>query len=196
MSGPHHPRHDADDCHRDDRRRYRDPQQQRVQSHVPVGRRGTGAAEQTRQTARRRPRSRHRRRRLADPVCRLHCTYTHHNTDALANLRWLRIAERVEFKTAVLVCTRYYMDKHRTVLDRLYSCRRSTWPTCTPFYWFRPSARAICETVYNRQPGYNFAAVSFYIMKLCSRLFVLYCRKCPKDDKFRYFVPILRKLVG
>jgi len=24
-----------------------------------------------------------------------------------------------------------------------------------------------------------------YIMKLCSRLFVLYCRNCPKDDKFR-----------
>ena len=35
---------------------------------------------------------------------------------------------------------------------------------------------------------YNFAADSFYIMKLCSRLFVLYCRNCPKDDKFRYFI--------
>ena len=36
---------------------------------------------------------------------------------------------------------------------------------------------------------YNFAADSFYIMKLCSRLFVLYCRNCrncPKDDKFSY----------
>jgi len=32
---------------------------------------------------------------------------------------------------------------------------------------------------------YNSAAESFYIMKLCSRLFVLYCRNCPKDDKFR-----------
>ena len=32
------------------------------------------------------------------------------------------------------------------------------------------------------------------IMKLCSRLFVLYCRNCPKDDKFTYFIPILRKL--
>ena len=30
-------------------------------------------------------------------------------------------------------------------------------------------------------------------MKLCSRLFVLHCRNCPKDDKFRYFIPILRK---
>jgi len=31
-------------------------------------------------------------------------------------------------------------------------------------------------------------------MKLCSRLLVLYCRNCPKDDKFRYLIPILRKL--
>ena len=37
---------------------------------------------------------------------------------------------------------------------------------------------------------------SFYIMKLCSKLFVLYCRNCPNDDKFRYFIPILRKLGG
>jgi len=41
---------------------------------------------------------------------------------------------------------------------------------------------------------YNSAAESFYITKLCSRLFVLYCGNCPKDDKFRYFIPILRKL--
>ena len=32
---------------------------------------------------------------------------------------------------------------------------------------------------------YNLASESFYIIKLCSRLFVLYCRNCPKDDKFR-----------
>jgi len=32
------------------------------------------------------------------------------------------------------------------------------------------------------------------IMKLCSRLFVLYCRNCSNNDKFRYFIPILRKL--
>jgi len=29
---------------------------------------------------------------------------------------------------------------------------------------------------------------------LCSRLLVLYCRNCPTDDKFRYLIPILRKL--
>jgi len=40
----------------------------------------------------------------------------------------------------------------------------------------------------------QLSADSFYIMKLCSRLFVLYFRNCPKDDKFRYFIPILRKL--
>jgi len=37
---------------------------------------------------------------------------------------------------------------------------------------------------------------SFYIMKLSSRLLVLYCRNSPKDDKFRYLIPILRKLGG
>jgi len=31
-------------------------------------------------------------------------------------------------------------------------------------------------------------------MKLCSRLLVLYCRNCLKDDKFRYLTPILRTL--
>jgi len=45
---------------------------------------------------------------------------------------------------------------------------------------------------------YNFAADSFYIMKLCSRLLVLYCRNCMKDDKISYLgiylIPILRKL--
>jgi len=41
---------------------------------------------------------------------------------------------------------------------------------------------------------YNFVADSFYIMKLCSRLFVLYCWNCPKDDKFRYVIPTFRKL--
>ena len=50
-----------------------------------------------------------------------------------------------------------------------------------PIYWYHSK-------------GYNFAADSFYIMKLCSRLFVLCCRNCPKDDKFRYFIPILRTL--
>jgi len=31
-------------------------------------------------------------------------------------------------------------------------------------------------------------------LQLCSRLFVLYCRNCPKDGKFRHMIPILRKL--
>jgi len=40
----------------------------------------------------------------------------------------------------------------------------------------------------------QLCADSFYIMKLCSRLLVLYCRNCMKDDKFRYLIPILKNL--
>jgi len=36
---------------------------------------------------------------------------------------------------------------------------------------------------------YNFAADSFYIMRLCSRLFVLHCRRRPKYDNSRHFDP-------
>jgi len=36
---------------------------------------------------------------------------------------------------------------------------------------------------------YNFAAGSFYIMKLCSRCFVLHCRSRPKYGKCRHFDP-------
>jgi len=49
-----------------------------------------------------------------------------------------------------------------------------------PIYWYHSKGNCL---------RYNFAADSFYIMKLCSRLFVLYCRNCPKDNKFRYFIP-------
>jgi len=34
---------------------------------------------------------------------------------------------------------------------------------------------------------YNVAADSFYIMKLCSRLFVLHCRSRPKYDTSMHF---------
>ena len=43
---------------------------------------------------------------------------------------------------------------------------------------------------------YNFAADSFYIMKLCSRLFVLYCRSRPKDDRSRHFDPHFQEVRG
>ena len=33
-------------------------------------------------------------------------------------------------------------------------------------------------------------------MKLCSRLFVLYCRSCPKDDKCSYFDPHFEEVMG
>jgi len=37
---------------------------------------------------------------------------------------------------------------------------------------------------------------SLYIMKLCSRLFVLYCRSRPKDDKSRHFDPHFEEVRG
>ena len=37
---------------------------------------------------------------------------------------------------------------------------------------------------------------SFYIMKLCSRLFVLHCRSRAKDDKSRHFDPHLEEVRG
>ena len=43
---------------------------------------------------------------------------------------------------------------------------------------------------------YNFAADSFYIMKLCSRLFVLHCRSRPKYDKSRHFDPHFEEVRG
>jgi len=43
---------------------------------------------------------------------------------------------------------------------------------------------------------YNFAADSFYIMKLCSRLFVLYSRRRPKDDQSRHFDPHFEEARG
>jgi len=43
---------------------------------------------------------------------------------------------------------------------------------------------------------YNFAADIFYIMKLCSWLFVLYCRSHPKDDKSRHFDPHFEEIGG
>ena len=43
---------------------------------------------------------------------------------------------------------------------------------------------------------YNFAADIFYIMKLCSRLFVLHCRSRPKDDRSRHFDPHFEEVRG
>ena len=45
-----------------------------------------------------------------------------------------------------------------------------------PIYWYHSKGNWL---------RYNLAAESFYILKLFSRLFVRYCRNCPKDDKFR-----------
>ena len=56
-----------------------------------------------------------------------------------------------------------------------------------PIYWYHSKGNWL---------RYNFAVESFYIMKLCSRLFVFYCRNCPKDDKFRYFIPHFEEVRG
>ena len=61
--------------------------------------------------------------------------------------------------------------------------REQSYPL--PIYWYHSKGNWLL---------YNFAADSFYMMKLCSRLCVLYCRNCPKDYKFRYFMPIFTKL--
>ena len=43
---------------------------------------------------------------------------------------------------------------------------------------------------------YNFAADSFYIKKLCSRLFVLHCRSRPKYDTSMNFDPHFEEVRG
>ena len=43
---------------------------------------------------------------------------------------------------------------------------------------------------------YNIAADSFYIMKLCSRLFVLDCRSRPKYDTSMHFDPHFEEVRG
>ena len=43
---------------------------------------------------------------------------------------------------------------------------------------------------------YNFAADSLYIMKLCSRLFVLDCRSRPKYDTSMHFIPHFEEVRG
>ena len=43
---------------------------------------------------------------------------------------------------------------------------------------------------------YNPAADSCYIVKLCSRLFVLYCRSRPKDDRSRHSDPHFEEVRG
>jgi len=43
---------------------------------------------------------------------------------------------------------------------------------------------------------YNYAADNCYTMKLCSRLFVFYCRSRPKDNTSRHFDPHFEEVRG
>jgi len=56
-----------------------------------------------------------------------------------------------------------------------------------PIYWYHSKGNWL---------RYNFAADSFYILKRCSRLFVLYCRSRPKDDKSSHLDPHLEEVMG
>jgi len=56
-----------------------------------------------------------------------------------------------------------------------------------PIYWYHSKANWM---------RYNLAADSFYIMKPCSRLFVLYCRSRPKDNRSRHFDPHFEEVRG
>jgi len=56
-----------------------------------------------------------------------------------------------------------------------------------PIYWYHSKSKWL---------RYNYAADSFYIMKLCSRLFVLYCRSRPKHDKSRHFDAHFKEVRG
>ena len=97
--------------------------------------------------------------------------------------------------------------ERRLVTQWRHGCRAMRWSVCNagasnagrslgvqisrersyplPIYWYHSKGNWL---------RYNLAADRFCIMKLCSRLLVLYCRNCPTDDKFRYLIPILRKL--
>jgi len=71
---------------------------------------------------------------------------------------------------------------------------REAYCIVRPCYGFLSVHRSLVKCVLGVARSLCGIWASCYIMKLCSRLFVLYCRNCPKDDKFRYFIAILTKL--
>jgi len=85
------------------------------------------------------------------------------------------------YEAKCVQCTRFQWGRGRSLCVQI--SRELCYPL--PIYWYHSKGNWL---------RYNCAADSFYIMKLCSRLLVLYCRNCMKDDKFRYLIHILRKL--
>ena len=63
---------------------------------------------------------------------------------------------------------------------------------------FREKRSAPCQYIDTTRKAIDCATTLpltvVYIIKLCSRLFVLCCRNWPKGNKFRYFITIFRKL--
>ena len=80
----------------------------------------------------------------------------------------------------------------------LFSSHLSSLPILPFAFRYQGNEATLCQYIDTTRKVIDCATTLplrvFYIMKLCSRLFVLYCRNCPKYDKFRYFIPILRKL--
>jgi len=65
---------------------------------------------------------------------------------------------------------------------------------------FRGKGSSPCQYIDTTQKAIEcpttFAADTFYIMKLCSRLFVLYCRSRPKDENSLHFDPHFEEVRG
>jgi len=59
----------------------------------------------------------------------------------------------------------------------------------------RPPARVLIP-LERQLIALQLCADSFYVMKLCSRLFVLYCRSRPKGDRSRHFDPHFEEVRG
>jgi len=96
-------------------------------------------------------------------------------------------------------------DLYNTTADR-WSCQLPNRNVCAtdvlpmggPFaFRYHANGSTPCQYIDTTRKAIDCATtlpLSFYILKIGSRLFVLCCRNCPEDDKFRYLIPILRKL--
>jgi len=73
----------------------------------------------------------------------------------------------LRYEAKCVQCTRFQWDRSFCV----QISRERSYPL--PIYCYHSKGNWL---------RYNFAADSFYTMKLCNRLLVLYCRNCMKDD--------------
>jgi len=100
-------------------------------------------------------------------------------------------------------------DLYSATADRCW-CHRPNRTVCaTQIFPMRIRRSTLCVQI-SRERSYPFQYIDNTTkafdcattlpltvkMKLCSRLFVLYCRCCPKDDKSRYFDPSFEGVRG